>query len=341
MASVTLPAAAPAFLAAAGWGEATVEEFSADAAFRRYFRLRRGKGGKESCVLMYAPDPSERSEWFVALARHIRAQGLSAPAIFDCRLEEGLILLEDLGERQYFALLPDAQDECELYAAATDVLAALHAAAMPRRLGDVTIEPYTDERMIEEAELLLDWYWPESLGAAADQTVREAFIGAWREALPAARYADDRLVQLDYHSPNLMWLPEREGIRRVGILDFQDAMRGPASYDVVSLLQDARRDVAEGLENFMIERYLAARAEFEREAFLASYAVMGAQRAVRILGVFVRLWRRDEKPGYMRHLPRLWAHLDANLAHEALAPVRNWFDSHMPASRRGDLGAAA
>jgi aminoglycoside/choline kinase family phosphotransferase len=134
-----------------------------------------------------------------------------------------------------------------------------------------------------------------------------------------------------------MWLPGRQGLARVGVLDFQDAMRGPAAYDLVSLLQDPRRDVASGLEEPLIGRYLAARPEFSAEAFRASYAVLGAQRAARILGVFVRLWRRDTKPGYLRHMPRLWGLLDRNLRHPALAPVADWFDRHLPDSVRSDF----
>ena len=336
--ALTLPPGAPAFLQACGWSECLAEEFSADAAFRRYYRLSRPG---ETRVLMHAPDPSERSEWFVALARHINRFGLSAPEIYAERLEEGLILLEDLGTRQYYALDPGGSEERELYAAAVDVLALLHAKPMLRQLGSVEIPRYTHERMRLEAGYMLDWHWPELMGGKVTDDVRAAFDEAWRAVLPAGDYADDRLVQFDYHSPNLMWLPERKGAARVGILDFQDAMRGPASYDLVSLLQDARRELGEGLEDDMIARYLAAMPEFQEEPFRTSYAVMGAQRAARILGVFVRLWRRDGKPRYLRHLPRVWRRLDTNLAHPALRPLRDWFDEYMPARCRRDLALEA
>ncbi|MGB3721315.1 MAG: phosphotransferase [Pacificimonas sp.] len=331
-----LPPAAPAFLAAVGWADADRTEFSADAAFRRYFRLTRADGAR--AILMHAPDPSERSEWFVELALEIRARGMSGPEIYATDMSDGLILLEDLGTRQYFEYLQSASDADarELYGAATDVLTILHRHPMPTQLGLVHIDDYTSARMIREAELLLDWHWPELMGGAASDDVRSSHAAAWTKVLAAADYDADRMVQLDYHSPNLMWLPGREGARRVGILDFQDAMRGPSSYDLVSLLQDARRDMLPGLEADMTARYLAAR-KLDEDAFRASYAVMGAQRAARILGVFVRLWRRDEKPRYLAHLPRLWEYLDRNLAHPALAPLKDWFDTHLPQPARTRL----
>ncbi|MBZ6379467.1 hypothetical protein B5C34_07640 [Pacificimonas flava] len=333
---LAMPPGAADFLASCGWDGCDAREFSADAAFRRYFRL--AKGG-ETRVLMFAPDPSERSEWFVELARYIRGHDLSAPEIFAEDLPRGFILLEDLGEEQFFAVLgtaPGAYDEPLMYQAATDVLGSLHRQPMPRRLGPVSIEHYGQDRLISEASLFLDWHWPELQGVS-DTPPYDSFRQAWEAVLPAAAYDAERLVQLDYHSPNLMWLPQRDGLQRVGILDFQDAMCGPSSYDLVSLLQDARRDVAAGIEPEMFERYLAARPDLDPERFAASYAVMGAQRASRILGVFVRLWRRDEKPRYLRHMPRLWRHLETNLSHPALAPLRDWFDHHVPPDRRRDF----
>ncbi|MEE4350584.1 MAG: phosphotransferase [Pacificimonas sp.] len=318
-----------------------MQEFSADAAFRRYFRL--AKGG-ETRVLMHAPDPSERSHWFVALARYIRTLGLSAPQIYDEEVEKGFILLEDLGSVQYFDALENRQEgveEAVLYREATDVLAALHAAPMPTKLGEVAIERYDDDRLIKEAETLLEWHWPELKEGRASDAVRASHQSAWHAVLPAAHYDADRLVQLDYHSPNLMWLPNRDGVQRVGILDFQDAMRGPSSYDLVSLLKDARRDIGSGLEESLIQHYLEQRPDLDEARFRASYAVMGAQRAARILGVFPRLWRRDGKPEYLRHIPRLWRHLDDNLMHPVCAPLRAWYDEHLPPQVRRDLAEMA
>lgn len=336
--TVKLPAGAEDFLGDCGWGECEIEEFSADAAFRQYYRLRRGT---ETRVLMYAPRPSERSEWFVALARHIKSFGLSAPTIHAERLPDGFILLEDLGELQYFSILPDRRNERLLYETATDVLVALHRVEVPANLGAVEIPRYDHARMIAEAGLLLDWHWPELMDGAPPESVRRSYEAAWQAVLPAADYADDRLVQLDYHSPNLMWLPDRQAEARVGILDFQDAMRGPASYDLVSLLQDARRDVGVGIEADMLHRYLTALPSFDADRFRASYAVMGTQRAARILGVFVRLWRRDGKLRYLQHLPRLWRQLDTNLEHPVLAPLRTWFDAHLPVEARRNLALEA
>ena len=332
---VTLPPGAAEFLDRSGWQAATVSEFSADAAFRRYFRLVEGDSSR---ILMFAPDPSERSEWFVALASHMKDCGVSAPEIFAHDLDQGFILLEDFGSRQFYQHLPELADEVPLYEAATDVLAKLHAEPMPKHIGQTKIPRFSHKRMRTQVGYFLEWHWPEVAGVPAGRSLEKSFKKAWKEVLPHADYADDRLVQYDYHSPNLMWLPDRAGIERVGILDFQDAMRGPAAYDLVSLLQDARRDVAEGLEDAMVARYLAQMPAFDARRFRTSYAVMGAQRATRILGVFVRLWRRDGKPGYLHHIPRLWRQLDDNLCHPALRPVAEWFETHLPARERVDFG---
>lgn len=336
MADLNLPAGANAFLEAHGWGGAAIAPLAGDASFRRYFRLN---DGRRKAVLMDAPPPNENAAAFVAIARYLAARGISVPHVFGAAPEQGLALLEDLGDSLFVRAIEAGLSEAELYRAATDVLAHLHAEPMAATVGDHAVSPYADERMAREVALVLDWHWPELKGTPADDAVRAAYAAAWAEVWPLARAFDDRLVQLDYHSPNLMWLPERQGLARVGVLDFQDAMRGPAAYDLVSLIQDPRRDVPPALEPELIARYLAARPEFDPEAFAASYAVLGAQRAARILGVFVRLWRRDGKPGYLRHIPRVWSLLDRNLAHPALAPVAGWFAANLPRASRRDLTA--
>jgi hypothetical protein len=332
--SLNLPVGAMDFLTGCGWGDAAIVPLAGDASFRRYFRLH---DGVRTAVLMDAPPATENAGAFVAVAEYLQARGVSAPQVLAADVAQGLVLLEDFGDRLFVPMIAAGADETELYTAACDVLAALHAEPMPAAVGDHPIAPFARERMAREVGLLLDWHWPELCGGPAPDTVRETYTAAWDAVWHHADAHADRIVQFDYHSPNLMWLPERCGLRRVGVLDFQDAMRGPAAYDLVSLLQDPRRDVAPVLEARLVERYLAALPGFDRPAFLASYAVMGAQRAARILGVFVRLWRRDGKTGYLRHMPRVWSLLERNLADPALGPVADWFAGHLPAGRRRDF----
>jgi hypothetical protein len=187
--------------------------------------------------------------------------------------------------------------------------------------------------LLIEAELLIDWYLPR-LGAPPAPGKREAYLLLWRDALQPALDAAPTWVLRDYHSPNLMWLPSRQGIARVGMLDFQDAMLGPGAYDVASLLQDARVDVPEMIEISLLSRYTRARLGepgFDAPAFVRLYATMAAQRASKILGIFARLDRRDGKPQYLRHMPRVWAYLQRSLAHPALAPLRAWYAANVPA----------
>jgi tRNA threonylcarbamoyl adenosine modification protein YjeE len=277
---------------------------------------------------------------FVAMATALRARGLSAPAIFHADTGEGLLLIEDLGDLRVVEGDPPAPIELR-YAAAVDLLAELHGAALPDTL---PVSPHVEYRIprydigafLIEAELLLDWYLPhmQTPTSVAD---RHAFIALWRDALRPALEAPATWVLRDFHSPNLLWLPDREGAARVGLLDFQDALMGPGAYDLASLLQDARVDVREATEIALIGRYVRARRGadlgFDVAAFARLYATMAAQRATKILGIFARLDRRDGKPQYLRHMPRIWAYLRRALAHPSLAPLDAWYSEHVPAPK--------
>lgn len=330
-----IPASVPAFLKRENLGHARREPLAGDASRRRYLRLHHD--GITS-VLMVAPLELEAVEPFIAIGRYLATLNLSVPLIKAADTTEGLILLEDLGNRTFAAALEEGFSEPDLYAAATDVLACVHAEPAPVSLpgfaASHTLPHFTNERMTREVNLVLEWYWPAATGQEADSSLAESYQAAWAAVWPLAHAGRIVLTQFDYHSPNLLWLPDRDGLRRVGVLDFQDSLQGPAAYDVVSLLQDPRRDVGEGIEAAMLDRYLAARPDVDPQAFRASYALLGAQRAARILGVFVRLWQRDGKPGYMRFQPRVWRLLEQNLAAPELAPVRQWFDAHLPPALR-------
>ena len=317
-----------AFAARAGWGDAAYRPLAGDASARRYERLMRGD---TTIVLMDDPPPGHSIGPFARIARLLRGMGYSAPEIFDSDEALGFALLEDLGDDSFSALLdcPDASPpERTLYEAATDILIDLH-----RRPAPLNLPRYDPAWQLSDASLFLE----TAIGDAAESSMAAEFETAWCEPLEEATRGLAVLCLRDFHAGNLMWLPARgdggcgaSGVGRVGLLDFQDARAGPPAYDLVSLLQDARRDLGAGLEAAMVTRYLNASPNLDEAAFLASYAILGAQRAVRIIGVFHRLAKRDNKPGYLAHLPRVWRHLDANLVHPSLAPVRAWFDRWVP-----------
>jgi aminoglycoside/choline kinase family phosphotransferase len=292
------------------------------------------RGGKPYSAVAHL---AESVTPFVALAGGLRERGFSAPAILAADREAGLLMIEDLGNELMVAGDPPAPVEAR-YAAAADVLAALHRAPLPEVL---MVEPgveyklprYDLEALLIEAELLLDWYLPK-LEARVSATAREAYVALWRDALLPAVELEQTWVLRDFHSPNLLWLPNREGVARVGLLDFQDAVMGSPAYDVASMLQDARVDVPELMEIALLSRYTRARlkteAGFDAPAFVRAYATLAAQRASKILGIFARLEMRDGKPQYLRHLPRVWGYLQRSLAHPALAPLQSWYKLHVP-----------
>jgi hypothetical protein len=316
------------FLATAGWGDAARAPLAGDASFRRYDRVRvEGR----SAVLMDAPPPLNDVRPFLAVDRLLRAHGLSAPKILAEDAQAGLVLLEDLGDATYGRVLADGADEGALYRLAVDALIHLHRRFRP---GGGHLAAFDDARALREVELLLDWLWPALTGATASESLRSAYREAWRSTLPARDRAPSSLTLFDFHIDNLMWLKGRPGVQACGLLDFQDAVLAPVTFDLVSLLEDARRDVPAALAEQLIGHYLAAFPEISEKDFRASYCVIGAQRSTRILGTFARLKLRDGKPGYLKHIPRVWRWLGQDLAHPALAPVRAWFDRHIPPEKR-------
>ena len=341
------------FLDESGFGKAQRLRMQGDASTRIFERLILGD---QTTVLMNAPrrpdGPPVRDGKpysaiahlaedvvpYVALAAGLRDLGLSAPEILNADLDHGLIVMEDLGDDRIVAGTPPAPIEAR-YAAAIDILASLHNRELPDTLPvashlDYRLPRYELDAFLIEAELLLDWYLVRA-GAGATPPRREAFVTLWRKALAPAIAAQPTWVLRDYHSPNLLWLPQRDGIARIGVLDFQDALLGPAAYDVASLLQDARVDVPEAMEMALLGRYVLARRnddrDFDPSGFTLLYATLAAQRATKILGIFARLDRRDGKPQYLRHMPRLWNYLQRALAHPALAPLQAWYAANVPA----------
>jgi hypothetical protein len=344
------------FLEDTGYATAYRQRIAGDASTRSYERLTRSANGViKSFILMNAPPRpdgptvkrglphsalahlAEDVKPFVAIAKGLRERGFSAPKIFAADHDSGFAVLEDLGSEPLVAGDPPVP-VAERYERATDLLVDLHRRKLPDLL---TVAPHIDYRMpvydleafLIEAELLLDWYLPHR-GAAAGAGGRALFRSLWRDALRPALYAPRTWVLRDYHSPNLLWLGDRDGVAAVGLLDFQDAVMGPAAYDLASLLQDARIDVPEELEAALFARYVQGRreaqGEFDAEAFALLYATLAAQRATKILGIFARLDRRDGKPQYLRHLPRVFACLRRTLTHPGLAALDDWYRAHVP-----------
>ncbi|WP_106639634.1 aminoglycoside phosphotransferase family protein [Allosphingosinicella vermicomposti] len=317
------PQSAPAFLAAHGWEGADIRPLAGDASFRRYFRVHLGEN---TAVLMDAPPEHEDVGPFLSVAGHLLDRGFLPPRPLAVDRERGLLLLEDFGDHRVGPLLlREPEREEAIYEAAVDILAQLVSTPAP---GD--IPPYDEAAMAREVALFPEWYAP-ALDMNLDE---EGYRAAWAEAwADVARDVAARpvLVLRDYHADNLMVL---EGRRELGLLDFQDALAGHAAYDLVSLLQDARRDVAPDLEERMLARFVKAAGISDAARFRAHYEVLGAQRNTKILGIFTRLWKRDGKAHYLDFQPRVWGYLERNLAHPALIPIKAWFDANVPSDKR-------
>jgi aminoglycoside/choline kinase family phosphotransferase len=316
-------AAIAGFLQRAGWGDAARRPLAADASFRKYERL---SGPRGRAVLMDAPPPQENVRPFLKVARHLSALGYSAPRILAEDATAGLLLLEDLGDGTFTRLLAGGANETDLYRLAVDLLIDLHRRP---EVTSIDLPPYDDERLLLEVSLLTDWYMP-AIGRPVSSGVRDDYLASWREVSAIFHGKQATLVLRDYHVDNLMRLPERAGVAACGLLDFQDALIGPAAYDLVSLLEDARRDIAPPLVKAMLDRYVKAFPSMNKDEFQAAYSVLGAQRSAKILGIFTRLMVRDGKPHYLGHIPRVWRLLETGLQQPALKAVRPWFDQHLP-----------
>jgi tRNA threonylcarbamoyl adenosine modification protein YjeE len=339
-------------LAKSGWSDARRVPLQGDASTRAYERLVKPSG--ETAILMLSPPRTdgppvrrgkpyssiaklaESVHAFVALDRGLRALGFSAPRIYGEDLAAGLIILEDLGAEPIVdsdGPIPDRYEQ------ATRLLAKLHATALPPALPvadgrEHVLPPYDLDAFLIEVELLLDWYAPHLSRTLLPGSARAEFVNLWIELLEPLLAGPQTWTLRDYHSPNLIWLADRDDIRRIGLLDFQDAVLGPPSYDVASLLQDARVTVPAELELKLLGAYArerrAADPGFDMTGFATAYAIMAAQRAAKVLGIFARLDKRDGKPQYLAHLPRIESYLARNLAHPALSRLKGWYEKHLP-----------
>jgi N-acetylmuramate 1-kinase len=351
------------FLHRTGWGDAEVTPLPGDASTRHYARLT--SGGKRALLMDQpqgaestpAPEHASESERqalgynalarlagadtsrFQAVAEHLRGRGLAAPQIHAADHPSGFVILEDFGDRLFADVLADGASEEELYKAAADVLAELHAAPAPAYLAsDMPLYAYDEAALLAETDLLTEWFLPLALGRPATKAERAEHRALWRAALDIIADHERVLVHRDFHAQNLLWMPERDGLGRVGLIDFQDAVAGSRAYDLISLTEDARRDVSPALAEITAAHYLAAMkahgTPLDKTRFRTEMAVMAAQRNAKIVGIFARLYKRDAKPRYLALLPRVWSHLERDLAHSALAGLRAWYDRTIPREHR-------
>jgi hypothetical protein len=310
------------FLQAEGWGDAKLIPFAADASFRRYFRLI---GKQRTALLMDAPPPRERTEPFADIASHLRNLGLSAPEILAADHVHGWLLIEDFGDNTFTQLLASGHDEAQLYELACDALIALqrHPA-----VNTLSLPPYDTKALVAEAELFVHWFVPAT-SEHLRQAALDAYVQAWSGVLTGLPALKPTLVLRDYHVDNLMLLADRTGSAACGLLDFQDALCGSPAYDLASLLEDARRDVSAEVVSAVQAQYLASQVLDSACEFQRAYTILAAQRHLKVAGIFVRLWQRDGKPYYLRHLPRVLRYLRRHLTTPELAPVQQWIAEHI------------
>jgi len=340
------------FLSDSGYADATRRRMAGDASTRSYARLaghdgvfilmnspRRPDGpaihdGKSYSALAHL---AEDVKPFVAIANGLRERGFSAPSIHHADLEAGFLITEDFGSAGVIEGDPP-RPIAERYQAATDMLAELHRETLPEMLPlaphvTYAIPSFDTDALLVEIGLMPQWYLPDR-GVEISPDSRAEFVAMWRDLLSKPTAGPKTWALRDFHSPNLIWLDQRSGPAKVGIIDFQDTVLGPAAYDLASLLQDARLDVPEQLELALLTRYIRARRAsddtFDPAEFAEIYAIMSAQRNTKLLGIFARLNRRDGKPQYLRHLPRIWTYLTRSLAHPALSGIREWYSAHVP-----------
>jgi hypothetical protein len=351
------------FLRAAGWGDAEIAPLPGDASTRHYARLNH-KG--RHAMLMDQPQAAEAAiappdadettrralgynavarlagadcRRFSAAADYLRARGLAAPKIHAADFAHGWLVLEDLGDALFSDVLAQGGPEEQLYKAAVEILARLHQETAPGDLAPgLPLFIYDEIALIAETDLMLEWFFPLALGRKASEAEYREHRALWRKALHAVAGSERVFVHRDYHAQNLLWLPERDGLARVGLIDFQDAVAGSRAYDLISLTEDARRDVSPELGEVAVRHYLATMHDqgtpLDEAAFRAEMAVMAAQRNTKIVGIFARLYARDGKRRYLSYLPRVWRYLERDLSHPLLTDLRAWYDRLIPSARR-------
>jgi len=313
------------FLAKFGWHNAERELLAVDASFRRYERL---KLKTETVVLMDAPPPEEDVKPFIKITDHLLGLGYSAPKIFAHDIGSGLLLLEDFGDSTFTNALAAGADEKKLYKSAVDVLIDLHCRDSLESVPP-DIEPYDNEKLIGEVMLFVDWYMKDQLGNEVRDELRDEFLGIWNKLISGHNFNEETLVLRDFHADNLMWLSDRIGIQKCGLLDYQDAVRGHPAYDLMSLLEDARRDLEPCLIAGLLDYYYSAVPRFDQKEFRSVYAILAAQRHCKVIGIFSRLAKRDGKYRYLVYIPRCWSLLEQVCLVPELVLLKDWLNNNI------------
>lgn len=302
------------FLNSCGLQTSKLEPLAQDASFRRYFRIH---DQAQTYILMDAPPAKEKIEPFITIAKHLRALHLKAPDIHNFDINHGFILLEDFGNDTFTRLLSLGNDENDLYNLAVDALVNLHKNSDAI---NITLSEYSSSLLVTEALLLPDWYFPYRTGKPISRKNRNSYIRCWESIISSLPDVEKTLVLRDYHVDNLVKLDDGQ----CGLLDFQDAVIGSGAYDLVSLLEDARRNIKAELQQRLLSRYIVNFRHLNHDDFMRWYAVLGAQRHCKVLGIFTRLSVRDGKHHYLDHLVRVNALLASHLNDDDLQPLKSW-----------------
>ncbi len=310
------------FLNNTPWQQANREAMQQDASFRRYFRLTRRDG--TTAILMDAPPPERPVADFANIADHLKMLGLRAPACIKIDNTAGLLLLEDLGDTTFTRALATGEDETTLYSQAIDELIKLH---QHPQATDIDIATYDQPTLDREAGLLCDWFYPEVIPICLEEAAKSAYFSTWHELYENINYPLQSLVLRDFHIDNLMVVKDATSC---AVLDFQDALIGSPAYDLVSLLEDARRDISTPLVKAMLDRYFSARPEIDKPALMQDYITLGVHRHCKVAGIFIRLHQRDNKPHYLHHIPRVIKLLQSGLQAPHLHSLKTWFDTYLP-----------
>lgn len=318
------------FIKRAEWGEAEITALPVDASARCYFRL--SKSGETTILMDAPPGVAEPVEVFTKVARHLLACGISVPIILHEDIEKGFLLLEDFGEKTYAKLLDAGESEEKLYELAVDVLVKMHSS---EKLPDIDMPPYDLAFLIREALIMVDWYYPSIKGSSLTPEVRQNYIDAWCQVFKKLPALPTTLVLRDFHIDNLMILDDREGVSACGLLDFQTAVLGVPPYDLMSLVEDARRDIDPQFRERMVSRYFSKmrgkyQSEEDRKSYMDWYYVLSAQRHAKVLGLFSRLYVRDNKDSYLKHVPRVSGLMADSMKQDILKPVKKWFEMYFP-----------
>lgn len=321
------------FLNASDWADAGFEALQQDASFRRYFRLSNvadSTGQAKTCLLMDAPAPQENIDAYLELTASLHHYGLRVPKIYQEDRKSGFALIEDFGDQTFTRLLANEMCEEKLYSLAIDVIVHLHSQNLIR----VDVPAYAMTKLLSEADIFIDWFVPAARGTAVSDNERTAYVDAWKQALSRVARARETLVLRDFHVDNLMVIDGQYDTQHCGLLDYQDALIGSRAYDLVSLLEDARRDVGDELYGSMFHRYLdgmaAADILLDTDQLRSDMLLLGAQRHAKVAGIFTRLSERDSKHHYLEHIPRVLKLLERAMLAPDLHPVKQVIESMVP-----------